>query len=66
MLASIAEVVEAIPATPDAGAAEQKADESAERRPATVLFCDLIGSTALACRAGHCASKASGGRRRLS
>jgi class 3 adenylate cyclase len=50
MLASIAEIVEAIPTTPDTGTrAERKPDESAERRQVTVLFCDLIGSTALAC-----------------
>jgi class 3 adenylate cyclase/tetratricopeptide (TPR) repeat protein len=49
MLASIAELVVAVPTTPELGIqAEPKAEESAERRQVTVLFCDLVGSTALA------------------
>ena len=49
MLASIAQLVETAPATPDLDARpEPKAEESAERRQVTVLFCDLVGSTALA------------------
>ncbi|HUZ30586.1 MAG TPA: adenylate/guanylate cyclase domain-containing protein [Xanthobacteraceae bacterium] len=49
MLAAIAELVGAVPtkADPTAGA-QQKVEESAERRQVTVLFCDLVGSTALA------------------
>jgi len=49
MLASIAELVDAVPTTPDLEVlSEPKAEESAERRQVTVLFCDLVGSTALA------------------
>ena len=50
MLASIAELVSAVPtrSDPAAPAAEPKAEDSAERRQVTVLFCDLVGSTALA------------------
>ena len=39
-----------IPTTPGSGAVrpKPKAEESVERRQVTVLFCDLVGSTALA------------------
>ena len=49
MLASISEFGEGVEPTPETGArAETKAEGSAERRQVTVLFCDLVGSTALA------------------
>jgi len=46
MLASIAELAEKPPGRPD-NRPERKTEESAERRQITVLFCDLVGSTAL-------------------
>src|SRR5262249_31370717 len=49
MLASIAHLVDAVPTAPDQSAqAEQKLEQSTERRQVTVLFCDLVGSTRLA------------------
>src|SRR5262249_6121146 len=49
MLAAIAEL--ARPATPEPTAAtEPKAQDFAERRQLTVMFCDLVGSTALSGR----------------
>jgi class 3 adenylate cyclase/energy-coupling factor transporter ATP-binding protein EcfA2 len=50
MLASIAQFVSEGPTTPGSGAVrpKPKAEESVERRQVTVLFCDLVGSTALA------------------
>jgi class 3 adenylate cyclase/tetratricopeptide (TPR) repeat protein len=50
MLAAIAQLADPVPTTPDQNARhpEQKPEESAERRQVTVLFCDLVGSTALA------------------
>jgi class 3 adenylate cyclase len=51
MLAAIAELAGAAPATPEPVAAtEQKPQESAERRQVTVMFSDLVGSTALSAR----------------
>jgi class 3 adenylate cyclase len=47
MLASVAELVDAVPTGP-VPRLEYKAEEAAERRQVTVLFCDLVGSTALA------------------
>src|SRR5215471_1252219 len=47
MLASIAELVDAPPTSP-VPRPEHKGEETAERRQVTVLFCDLVGSTALA------------------
>jgi class 3 adenylate cyclase/predicted ATPase/energy-coupling factor transporter ATP-binding protein EcfA2 len=49
LLASISELGGAAKAMPEADAqAKPKAEGSAERRQVTVLFCDLVGSTALA------------------
>ena len=51
MLAAIAELAGAAPATPEPVAAtEPKAQEIAERRQVTVMFSDLVGSTALSAR----------------
>src|SRR5262252_1727692 len=47
MLASVAELVDAV-ATGRVPQPEHKGQETAERRQVTVLFCDLVGSTALA------------------
>jgi class 3 adenylate cyclase/tetratricopeptide (TPR) repeat protein len=49
MLASISQLGDAFPTAHDQNAqSEQRLEESAERRQVTVLFCDLVGSTALA------------------
>ena len=50
LLAAIAELVGAVPAAPGATSAEPKPHDVAERRQLTVMFCDLVGSTALASR----------------
>ena len=50
MLAAIAELHDTIPLTPERGAVEPKSQESAERRQVTVMFADLVGSTALSAR----------------
>ncbi len=50
LLSAIAELVGAVPAAPGATSAEPKLHDVAERRQLTVLFCDLVGSTALASR----------------
>src|SRR6516162_8006058 len=50
MLAAIAELADAAPASPRPGLVEPKAQDSAERRQVTVMFSDLVGSTALAAR----------------
>ena len=48
MLAAISKLAGAAPATPAAvAAAEPKPQDTAERRQVTVMFCDLVGSTAL-------------------
>src|SRR5262249_61953368 len=47
MLVSIAELVDAV-ATNPVPQPEHNEEETAERRQVTVLFCDLVGSTALA------------------
>src|SRR6516225_8092616 len=48
MLAAIAELAGAVPATPQPTAGtEPKSNDAAERRQLTVMFCDLVGSTAL-------------------
>jgi class 3 adenylate cyclase len=48
MLAAIGEVAGVTPATPKTTAvAEPKAQDTAERRQVTVMFSDLVGSTAL-------------------
>jgi class 3 adenylate cyclase len=51
MLAAIAELAGAVPATlQPAAAIEPKPHDAAERRQLTVMFCDLVGSTALSAR----------------
>src|SRR5262249_55411522 len=51
MLAAIAELAGAVPATLQPNAAtEPKSNAAAERRQLTVMFCDLVGSTALSAR----------------
>jgi class 3 adenylate cyclase len=51
ILAAIAELAGAVPATlQPAAAIEPKPHDAAERRQLTVLFCDLVGSTALSAR----------------
>ena len=50
LLAAIAELAGAVPAAPQPTLAEPKPHDVAERRQLTVLFCDLVGSTALASR----------------
>ena len=47
MLRSIAELAGAVPASPQPAFAEPKSQDSAERRQVTVMFSDLVGSTAL-------------------
>ena len=53
MLAAISELAGAAPATPGpttTTAAPATSQDSAERRQLTVMFCDLVGSTALSAR----------------
>ena len=51
LLAAIAELAAAAPATPETTAgAEPKPQDAAERRQVTVMFSDLVGSTALSAR----------------
>ena len=51
MLAAIRKLAGAAPATPEPTArAEPKRQDTAERRQVTVMFCDLVGSTALSAR----------------
>ena len=50
LLAAIAELADTAPAAPQPTPAETKPHDVAERRQLTVLFCDLVGSTALASR----------------
>ena len=51
MLAAIAELTGAVPATLQPTAeTEPKSNAAAERRQLTVMFCDLVGSTALSAR----------------
>src|SRR5262249_43101110 len=50
LLAAIAELAGAVPAAPQPTLAEPQPHDVAERRQLTVLFCDLVGSTALAAR----------------
>ena len=47
MLRAIAELAVAIPASPQSALAEPKSQDTAERRQVTVMFSDLVGSTAL-------------------
>ena len=50
MLAAIAELHGTTLLTPERGAVEPKSQEAAERRQVTVMFSDLVGSTALSVR----------------
>ena len=50
MLAAIAEFGGAVPASPQRTFTEPKPQDSAERRQVTVMFSDLVGSTALSAR----------------
>src|SRR5271156_2606231 len=50
MLRSIAEFAGSVPASPRPAFAEPKSQDSAERRQVTVMFSDLVGSTALSSR----------------
>jgi class 3 adenylate cyclase len=50
MLHAIAQLAGAAPATQPAPVTEPKSQDTAERRQLTVMFCDLVGSTALSAR----------------
>ena len=50
MLAAIAEHADTLTASPQAPSAKPKPQETAERRQVTVMFSDLVGSTALSAR----------------
>jgi class 3 adenylate cyclase len=50
MLAAIAELVGAVQAPPQPALTESKTQDTAERRQVTVMFSDLVGSTALSAR----------------
>src|SRR5262252_1372634 len=50
LLAAIAELPGAVPAGPQPALTEPRSHDVAERRQLTMLFCDLVGSTALASR----------------
>jgi class 3 adenylate cyclase len=50
MLAAIAELVGAVRAPPQPALTESKPQDTAERRQVTVMFSDLVGSTALSAR----------------
>jgi class 3 adenylate cyclase len=50
LLEAIAELAGAVPVSPQPALSEPKAQDSAERRQVTVMFSDLVGSTALSAR----------------
>jgi class 3 adenylate cyclase/predicted ATPase len=50
MLRAIRELARAAPATPQSPAVTEPVARGAERRQLTVMFCDLVGSTALSAR----------------
>ena len=50
MLRAIAELAGTAPTLPQPACTEPKAQDTAERRQVTVMFCDLVGSTALSAR----------------
>src|ERR1700739_3198212 len=50
MLRAIRELPGAVPVAPKSAIAESEAQDSAERRQVTVMFSDLVGSTALSAR----------------
>jgi hypothetical protein len=50
LLEAIAELAGAVPVSPQPALIEPKAHDAAERRQVTVMFSDLVGSTALSAR----------------
>jgi class 3 adenylate cyclase/predicted ATPase len=50
LLEAIAELAGAVPVSPQSALIEPKAHDAAERRQVTVMFSDLVGSTALSAR----------------
>src|SRR6476620_2541322 len=50
MLRAIAELAGVAPTSPEPALTEPKGQDTAERRQVTVMFSDLVGSTALAAR----------------
>jgi class 3 adenylate cyclase len=50
ILRAIRELTDAVPGSPKPGLTKPKTQESAERRQVTVMFSDLVGSTALSAR----------------
>jgi class 3 adenylate cyclase len=50
ILAAIAELGDAAPTTPKPASSEPQPQDTAERRQVTVMFADLVGSTALSAR----------------
>src|SRR5208283_4920113 len=50
ILRAIAELAGAVAVSPQPALAEPKIQDTAERRQVTVMFCDLVGSTALSAR----------------
>src|SRR6202043_812439 len=50
MLRAIGELARAVPATPQPAPVSEPPQDTAERRQLTVMFCDLVGSTALSAR----------------
>jgi class 3 adenylate cyclase/predicted ATPase len=50
MLAAIAELAASVPGSPQPPVNEPKSQDTAERRQVTVMFADLVGSTALSAR----------------
>ena len=54
ILAAITELAGAVPVPPQGNShPPRKPEDSAERRQITVMFCDLVGSTALSARLDH-------------
>src|SRR5215470_4400701 len=50
ILAAIAELAGTVGTAPQPASTEPKPKDAAERRQLTVMFCDLVGSTALSAR----------------
>jgi class 3 adenylate cyclase len=50
LLEAIAELAGTVPASPQPALVEPEAHDAAERRQVTVMFSDLVGSTALSAR----------------
>ena len=53
MLRAIAELAGAVPASPQPALTEPKSQDTAERRQVTVMFSDLVGSTAMSATCLH-------------